>query len=162
MGNIRVEKRNSTYIPVDEFTYVLPPDMRDSAFIDRIHGIVPGWELPKISRSGIHLSKGYGIASDYFCEILHNLRKEHYGYKISENIEISDNFTIRDEKAVKKILSGMIKILVPHGSLDSNEVKILSDIAIEYRQQVSDWLHILDPGEYPKKRLTYILRSTGP
>ena len=159
MGNIRVEKRDSAYIPVDEFTYILPPDMRDSAFIDRIHGIIPGWELPKISKSGIHLSKGYGIASDYFCEILHNLRKEHYGYKISENIELGDDFTIRDEKAVKKILSGMIKLLVPNGSLDTNEMKILSDIAIEYRQQVNDWLHILDPGEFPKKRLTYALKG---
>ena len=159
MGNIRVEVRNNTYIPVDEFTYILPPEMRDSAFIDRIHGVIPGWELPKISRSGMHLSKECGIASDYFCEVLHILRKEHYGYTLSENIEIGNNFTIRDEKAIKKIFSGMVKLLVPHGSLDSNEVKILTDIAMEYRQRVTDWLHVLEPGEFPKKRLTYILKG---
>jgi len=157
MGNIHVEKRENAYIPVDEFTYVLPPDMRDSAFIDRIHGIIPGWELPKISKSGIHLSKGYGIASDFFCEILHNFRKKNFSYKIAENIDLGDDFTIRDEKAVKKLLSGMIKILIPNGAFDKKELSILSEIAIEYRQRVNDWLHILDPGEFPKKRLQYKL-----
>lgn len=159
MGNIQVERRNSAYMPVEEFTYVLPQDMRDSAFIDRIHGVIPGWELPKISKSGIHLSKGYGIASDYFCEILHILRKEHYGYKISESIELRDNFTIRDEKSVKKIISGMIKLLTPNGSMCKNEMKIISEIAIEYRQRVNNWLHMLAPGEFPKKRLTYTVNS---
>lgn len=162
MGNIQVEKRNSAYIPIEDFTYVLPENMRDSAFIDRIHGIIPGWELPKISKSGIHLSKGIGIASDFFCEILHNLRKEAYGYKISESLELGDEFTIRDEKAVKKILSGLIKLLIPHGSMNKEELKIISDIAIEYRQRVNDWLHILAPGEYPKKRLSYRLKSFTP
>ena len=156
MGNIQVERRENAFIPVEDFTYALPQDMRDSAFIDRIHGIIPGWELPKISKSGIHLSKEYGIASDYFCEVMHNFRKEHYGHKMSESIELGDEFTIRDEKAVKRILSGLLKLLAPSGSMDNNEMKIITDIAIGYRQRVNDWLHILAPGEYSKKRLTYV------
>ena len=65
MGNISVEMREGSYIPVEDFTYVMPKDMRsESALVDRVHGIVPGWELPKISMSARHLSKGYGIASD--------------------------------------------------------------------------------------------------
>ena len=160
MGNIQVEKRENVYIPVEDFTYALPQDMRDSAFIDRIHGVIPGWELPKISKSGTHLSKEYGIASDYFCEVLHNFRREHYGYKLSENIEISDDFTIRDEKAIKRVFSGLLKLLIPNGSYDSKEIKIIIELAIEYRQRVNDWLHILAPGEFPKKRLGYVLKGT--
>jgi len=66
MGNVTVEMGPEGYIPIEDLTYVLPQHMRDSAFIDRIHGLIPGWELPKISQSKYHLSKGYGIASDYF------------------------------------------------------------------------------------------------
>ena len=117
-----------------------------------------GGNCLKISKSGTHLSKEYGIASDYFCEVLHNFRREHYGYKLSENIEISDDFTIRDEKAIKRVFSGLLKLLIPNGSYDSKEIKIIIELAIEYRQRVNDWLHILAPGEFPKKRLGYVLK----
>ncbi len=71
MGNI-IEVENE--IPADDFSSVLPNYMKDSAFIDRIHGFIPGWELPKIFQTDVHLSKGYGFITDYFCEILHNCR----------------------------------------------------------------------------------------
>jgi len=158
MGNIEVELREEGYVPVEEFTYVLPKEMRDSAFVDRVHGIVPGWELPKIKQAKYHLSQGYGVASDYFAEILHETRKESLVAKISRYVEFSDNFTIRDERAVKKIASGLFKLLFPHGEWDKKELKLLMDIAIEYRQRVRDWLHILAPGEYPKEKLIFRVR----
>jgi len=61
VGNVAVEAGDTGYVPVEDLTYVLPEPMRDSAFIDRVHGLVPGWELPKISQAKAHLSKGYGI-----------------------------------------------------------------------------------------------------
>lgn len=160
MGNVSVERDESgNYVPVEELTYILPKEMRDSALIDRIHGVIPGWELPKISRSAYHLAKGYGIASDYFCEVLHELRKFSYTYIIEEEVELIGDYTIRDERAVKKIASGLFKLLIPNESFNKSELKIIMDIATEYRNRVNDWLHILEPGEFPKKKLQYKIKS---
>jgi len=159
MGNIAVEMVPEGYVPVEELTYVLPQPMRDSAFIDRIHGLIPGWELPKISQSKYHLSKGYGIASDYFAEALHLLRKESLSLSISKHLEFSENFKIRDEKSVKKITSGLVKILFPNKSFNKSELKKVIELAVEYRQIIRDWLHKVDPGEFPRERLVVTVRD---
>jgi ATP-dependent Lon protease len=159
MGNIAVEMTPEGYLPVEDLTYVLPQPMRDSAFIDRIHGLIPGWELPKISQSKYHLSKGYGIASDYFAEALHLLRKESLSLSISKHLEFSENFKIRDEKSVKKITSGLVKILFPNKSFNKNELKRIVELAVEYRQIIRDWLHKVDPGEFPRERLVVTVRD---
>jgi len=159
MGNITVEMTPEGYVPVEDLTYVLPQPMRDSAFIDRIHGLIPGWELPKISQSKYHLSKGYGIASDYFAEALHLMRKESLGLLLSKHLEFSENFKIRDERSVKKIASGLVKILFPDKSFDKDELKRVIELAVEYRQMIRDWLHKVDPGEFPKERL--VVKARG-
>jgi ATP-dependent Lon protease len=153
MGNIQVEISSEGYIPVEDLTYVLPETMRDSAFIDRIHGQIPGWELPKISQSKYHLSKGYGIASDYFAEAIHFMRKESLASLVSQHVELSDNFKIRDEKGMKRIASGLLKLLFPNKTFDKKELEIIVNIALEYRQRIRDWLHMVDPGEFLKEKL---------
>jgi ATP-dependent Lon protease len=153
MGNIQVEMGSEGYIPVEDLTYVLPEPMRDSAFIDRIHGLIPGWELPKISQSKYHLSKGYGIASDYFAEAIHFMRKESLASLVSQHVELSDNFKIRDEKSVKRIASGLLKLLFPNKTFDKKELEMIVNIALEYRQRIRDWLHMVDPGEFLKEKL---------
>jgi len=154
MGNVQVEKRDTAYIPVEDLTYVLPEVMRDSAFIDRIHALLQGWLLPKIQQSRYHLSKGYGIASDYFAEYMHVMRKDTLSAKLSNEIEFSNNFTIRDEKAVKRVLSGLIKLLYPDGSYDKSELKILADYAVSARQSIRNWLHKIAPGEFMREELS--------
>jgi len=154
MGNVAVEKSPEGYIPVEDLTYVLPEPMRDSAFIDRIHGLLPGWEMPKISQSRYHLSKGYGIASDYFGEALHAMRKESLSSLVGRHVELSDNFKIRDEKSLKRISSGLIKLLFPNKSFSRSELKMVVEIALEFRQSVRDWLHKVAPGEFPKEQLS--------
>jgi len=153
MGNIQVEMGSEGYIPVEDLTYVLPETMRDSAFIDRIHGLIPGWELPKISQSKYHLSKGYGIASDYFAEAIHFMRKESLASLVSQHVELSDNFKIRDEKGVKRIASGLLKLLFPNKTFDKKELEMIVNTALEYRQRIRDWLHMVDPGEFLKEKL---------
>jgi ATP-dependent Lon protease len=153
MGNIQVEMGSEGYIPVEDLTYVLPETMRDSAFIDRIHGLIPGWELPKISQSKYHLSKGYGIASDYFAEAIHFMRKESLASLVSQHVELSDNFKIRDEKSMKRIASGLLKLLFPNKTFDKKELEMIVNIALEYRQRIRDWLHMVDPGEFLKEKL---------
>jgi len=162
MGNVEVERTNTveeSYIPVEDLTYVLPMPMRDSAFIDRIHGLLPGWELPKISQSKIHLAKGYGVASDYFSEAIHTMRKTSLMGEVSRYVEFSSEFKIRDEKAVKKIMSGLMKLLFPNMQFDKNELESVARLALEYRQRVRDWLHILSPGEYLKEKLNLEVKA---
>ena len=162
MGNVEVQRDKSaeeSYVPVEDLTYVLPEPMRDSAFIDRVHGLIPGWELPKISQSKVHLAKGYGIASDYFSEVLHTMRKFSLASKVGEHVEFSSEFKIRDEKAVKRIMSGIIKLLFPDEQFDNSELKLVADLALEYRQRIRDWLHLLSPGEFPEEGLSVKVRG---
>ena len=153
-GNVEVEGE----VPIEEFANVLPEFLRkDSAFVDRIHGFIPGWELPKIMQSEIHLSKNYGFVNDYFCEILHELRKQDFQIHITKDVELSsdEKVTIRDEKAIKKTAAGLLKVLCPNDEFGDDELKLCMDIAIEYRQRVADWLHKLSPGEFKRKHFRY-------
>ncbi|RSN72766.1 BREX system Lon protease-like protein BrxL [Candidatus Methanodesulfokora washburnensis] len=154
MGNIEVEG----FKPAEDFAEILPTMMLDSAFIDRIHGIIPGWELPKIEQADIHLSNGYGFISDYFCEVLHRLRRESFSPILSERVKLyaeGGKVTIRDQKAIMRIASGMMKLLFPHGSYSDDELRMIMDLSVEYRQRVHDWLIKLSPGEFEKKTLKY-------
>ncbi|MEM4570037.1 MAG: BREX system Lon protease-like protein BrxL [Desulfurococcaceae archaeon] len=159
LGNVEVEEREGAYIPVEDLTYLLPEPMRDSALIDRIRGVIPGWELPKIGRARYHLSQGYGIALDYFSEVLHELRKESLVGEVSKHVELLGNVTIRDERAVKKIVSAFMKLLFPDLEFDKRELQVVVQHAVELRQRVRDWLHKLSPGEFPRETLSFKLRG---
>ena len=99
------------------------------------------------------MSKCYGIASDFFAEVLHQMRKESLAGLISKHVSFSSNFTIRDERSVKRISSGLIKLLFPDKSFDRRELKLAIDLALELRQRVRDWLHKVAPGEFPREML---------
>ena len=137
----------------------LPEFMKDTAMIDRIHGLLPGWELPKISKSALHLARGYGLAADYLSEILHRLRSFSYEALVDELFEFTGNYTIRDEKAVRKLLSGMLKLLYPHGEFDKSELMDIAGIVIELRQNIVDILSEMSPHEFPSKRLKVSVRG---
>lgn len=155
MGNVDVKGE----IPIEDFTYVLPEVMRDPAFIDRIHGFIPGWEIPKIGKLDVYISKNYGFVTDYFAEILHELRKKtEFYYHVSDRVELS-NITGRDEKAIKRLASGFLKLITPHGEVSDEELKLALDLAVEYRQRIADWLHFMKPGEFEKKKIGYRVRG---
>lgn len=160
MGNVDVQKSGNAYTPIaEDFTYVIPSEMRDSAFLDRIHGIIPGWELPKITQSKYHLSKGLGIASDYFAEVLHEMGRTGTSAMAEKQLSLSEDCTIRDEKAVKRVSSALIKLFFPNNELDKEDfVKVIS-YAVETRQRIRDWLHILAPGEFPLQKIGYELKQ---
>jgi len=82
------------------------------------------------------------------------MRKETLTPLVSKHIELSDNFKIRDEKSVKRVVSGLIKLLFPDGTFNTHELKTITDIAVDYRQRVRDWLHKTVPGEFPKEKLS--------
>lgn len=149
VGNIELSSEGVLGSIVD----YLPTFMMDTAFLDRIHGLLPGWELPKILRSDIHLAQGYGLAADYFSEVLHRMRTYSFEALVEQHVELIGNYTIRDEKAVRKLLSGMMKIIFPHGEFDNRELKKIVDIVVELRQNVVNVLSELAPHEFPEKRL---------
>jgi len=156
MGNVDVKGE----IPIEDFTYVIPEVMRDPAFIDRIHGFIPGWEVPKIGKLDVYISKHCGFVTDYFAEILHELRKKtEFYYYISDKVELS-NITGRDEKAIKRLASGFLKLISPHGEISDSELKMALDLAVEYRQRIADWLHFMRLGEYERKKIGYRIKST--
>jgi ATP-dependent Lon protease len=149
LGNIEKEEG----IPTKELRYALPDIMQDSAFLDRIHGLIPGWEMLKIMKSEEHLAQGIGLAADYFAEIIHELRKESFRDIIHAHVEFESNFTIRDENAVRKLASGLIKLLFPNREFNNDELRQVLDFAVEMRQYVVDELSEISPVEFPHKRL---------
>ena len=100
------------------------------------------------------LSKGYGVASEYFAEILYSTRKESLGSLVPQHVELLDNCKIRDEKSFKRVAGGLLKLLFPNKQFDNNELKLVIDMALEYRQCVRDWLHKIDPRKYPNEKLS--------
>jgi ATP-dependent Lon protease len=154
MGNIEV----SGYVPIEDVNYVLPECMRnDTAFIDRIHGIIPEWEIPKIKKSEVHLSKNYGFSVDYFSEILHELRKLDFTPLIRSMVELN-KVTIRDEIGIYRTASGLAKILFPNKEFSRDELAIVMNFAVEIRQKVADLLNKMAPGEFEKKKIEWKFR----
>jgi ATP-dependent Lon protease len=161
MGN--VESGSSTPSP-REIVNALPHFMRDSALLDRIHCVIPGWELPKIRQSSEHLASGYGIVADYLSEIFHQTSmRGSYSEVISETVKIESSsssstptengVTIREEKAIKKVASGMLKLLCPDRNWQAEDISIAMKVAIEGRQRVNALLSSISPEEFDKDKV---------
>jgi ATP-dependent Lon protease len=133
--------------------------MKDTAFLDRIHGLLPGWELPKILRSDEHLASGYGLAADYLSEILHKLRIRSFEKLVEDHLELVGKYTIRDERAVRKLITGITKLLFPHGEFDITELKNITRMAIDLRIEVIKLLNKLEPHEFPLNQLDVRVRG---
>lgn len=139
---------------------LLPEAMQHKAFFDRLAGFIPGWELAVIKGSEEHLSKYYGFAADYFCEVLHGLREQRdYQYIIEESVTLG-NVTIRDEKSVKKLTSGLLKLLFPkkdESGFNPEEIELCIQAATGYRQRVIDQRYILHRDPKDDRRIGYRL-----
>jgi len=145
LGNIKLDKNLQ---PLDRiYFYNLPKPMQESALIDRIHGLIPGWEIPKIGQSDLVFSRGYGLAVDYFSEILHLLKDRlEYQEYIKSKVKITGTKDYRDEKAVYILASGLCKLLFPDLNVTDDELeRYCLNYAIRYRQIVKDQLVNMDP-----------------
>jgi ATP-dependent Lon protease len=127
----------------------LPPELIDSAFQDRIHGYIPGWEVPKITPASV--ATGVGFVTDYFGEVLVRLREESFADRVRD-VPLHPGLTRRDQTAVERITSGLIKLLYPDGNVAGPELEELVSFACELRQRVHQQLCALAPGEF-KPRL---------
>ena len=130
----------------------LPEKFYDSAFLDRIHFYIPGWEVDIIR--GEMFSSGYGFVVDYLAEILRSLRNHDYSDRYKDHFSLSSDISTRDRDGINKTFSGLMKILFPHDGASKEEIEDLLKFAIEGRKRVKDQLMRID-STYGKVRFTY-------
>lgn len=130
----------------------LPEKFHDSAFLDRIHSYIPGWEVDVIR--GEMFSDGYGFVVDYLAEILRSLRSHDFSDRYKAKFRLSDDISTRDRDGINKTFSGLMKILYPHGEASDAEVEEVLRSAIEGRKRVKDQLLRID-STYPAVRFIY-------
>jgi ATP-dependent Lon protease len=123
----------------------LPAELIDSAFLDRLHGYLPGWEIPKITPEA--LSKGVGFITDYFGEVLTRLREEDF-QGATADLAFSAGMTRRDQVSVERIVSGLVKLIYPDGKMTKPELEEIAALACELRQRVHNQLVEIAPGEF--------------
>lgn len=131
----------------------LPDELIDSAFQDRMHAYVPGWEVPKITPATV--SRGVGFVTDYFGEALVRLREDSHIERV-RSASLHTGLTRRDHTAVERIGSGLIKLLYPDGNIADDELDEVVLLACEYRQRIHDQLCKLAPGEFKPKLIAPI------
>jgi ATP-dependent Lon protease len=137
----------------------LPKAMIDPAFLDRLHYYLPGWEVPKLEQ---RLFTGhFGLVSDYLAEALRQLRKQSFVRAIDEDFALGSHLSARDEKAVRKTVSGLLKILHPHGQWTHGELREYLEFAMEGRRRVKEQLKKLAAHDYAKTAFSYVERDTG-
>lgn len=120
----------------------LPMNFYDSAFLDRLHFYIPGWEVDIIR--GEMFSDGYGFVVDYLAEVLRHLRNQDYSDHYSEYFNISSQISTRDRDAIHKTFSGLMKILFPQGGATEAEIEEILKFSMEGRKRVKDQLFRID------------------
>jgi ATP-dependent Lon protease len=120
----------------------LPKDYYDTAFLDRIHCYLPGWEVKKLRNE--MFTSNYGFIVDYLAEVLKGMRKEDFAKAYQQYFELSNTITTRDKTSIEKTFSGLVKVIFPNGDFNKEEAKLLLDFAIEARKRVKDQLRKMD------------------
>lgn len=149
-GDMPHEKYYHLFEPLPDFLQVI-------AFLDRIHAYLPGWEIPKLAPDSY--SQDYGFITDYFCEIMHDLRRIDLFAPIRKRFELIDlrktthGVSGRDQRSTMKTASGLLKLLFPDGRVNDSELEEIMMLSCELRQRVREQLHLMAPGEYDRTKL---------
>ncbi len=130
----------------------------DSAFFDRIHAYLPGWETPKLRAS--LFTKGYGLISDCFSEFCHGMRKIDFTNSFGEYFSLNSKFNTRDDTAVRRTFSGLAKLIYPDEKMTKDEAEELLRYCIECRRRVKEQLRKMNPAEFSDVQLGYIDNDT--
>lgn len=131
-----------------------PPEFNeDSAFFDRIHCYLPGWEVPKM-RSDL-LTKRYGLITDCLSEFCKGMRKRDYTHHVDDFYRLNGDFNTRDEIGVRKTFSGLMKLLFPDERMTQDDAKMILDYAVEGRRRVKEQLKVMAGIEFMDVNLGY-------
>ena len=166
VGNLDVQGR----LPHEKYYHLfepLPSFIQVEALIDRLHYYLPGWEIPKIGPESA--SQDYGFITDYLSEIMHELRRVDgitkarvkNRFELFDASGLSQGITSRDVRGVHKTLSGLLKLLYPHGEVTDEQLEELLLLALEGRQRIRNQLHLMAPGEYYPVQLSARMIPSG-
>lgn len=132
-----------------------PPEMgTDTAFLDRMHCYIPGWEIPKFRPD--HFTDDYGFITDYLAEFMRELRKEQCGDALDKYYLLGKNLNQRDTIAVRKMVGGFIKLLYPDGEYTKEQLEEILKISLEMRRRVKEQLKKLGGMEFYDVNFSYI------
>ena len=165
-GDASIAMFGNTNQPVDVMVQTghlfapMPDIIRDDmAFIDRLHFYLPGWDIPKMRNE--LFTDGYGFVVDYLAEALRDLRKHNYTEIIDRYFSLGTHLNARDRKAVRKTVSGLVKILYPHGEISRDELAEILEIALEGRRRVKEQLKKMGSFEYYQTSFSYTDNESG-
>lgn len=132
-----------------------PPEMgTDTAFLDRMHCYLPGWEIPKFRPE--HFTNDYSFISDYLAEFIRELRKEQYGDAIDHYFRLGKNLNQRDTIAVRRMVDGYLKLVYPDGEFTKEQLEEVLQLALEMRRRVKEQLKKLGGMEFYDVNFSYI------
>ena len=136
-----------------------PPEMgTDTAFLDRIHCYIPGWEIPKFRPE--HFTDDYGFITDYLAEFIREFRKEQYGDALDKYFRLGTNLNQRDTIAVRKTVGGLLKLVYPDGEFTKEQLEEILKLALEMRRRVKEQLKKLGGMEFYDVNFSYIDKDT--
>jgi ATP-dependent Lon protease len=157
IGNINLDVE--TTLRTSHLFTPFPTEMQDLAFLDRFHAYLPGWEMPKLTSS--LLTGHYGLVVDYLAEVFRELRKFSFADAIDGCFSLGSALNRRDEKAVRKTVSGLLKLLHPDGIWRKEELEEYLSLALELRRRVKEQLRRMGGVEYWNTSLSFLDKSTG-
>ena len=165
-GDASIAMFGNTNQPIDVMVQTghlfapMPDIIRDDmAFIDRLHFYLPGWEIPQMRNE--LFTDHYGFVVDYLAEALREMRKHNFTEIIDRHFSMGAHLNARDRKAVRKTVSGLMKILFPHGEVTQQELAEILEFALEGRRRVKEQLKKMGSFEYYQTSFSYTLQETG-
>lgn len=152
VGNINGSIEN--LVKTSHLLSPFPKDMIDTAFFDRFHHYLPGWEIPKMRPE--FFTNAYGFISDYYAECLRELRKHNFSDVISQYFRLGKDLNQRDTIAVKRTVSGLVKLLFPDGKFTKEDIRKCLEYALIGRRRVKEQLKKIGGMEFYDVHFSYI------
>ncbi len=156
IGNIN--QSVDTLVKTSHLLAPFPAAMIDTAFFDRFHAYIPGWEIPKMRPE--FFTNRYGLITDYLAEYMREMRKRNFSDAIDHFFKLGNNLNQRDVIAVRRTVSGLLKLLYPHGSYNKEDVRVCLVYALEVRRRVKEQLKKLGGLEFFDVNFSYTDNET--
>ena len=154
IGNLPQGQSVESIVKTSHLFSPFPEVMIDSAFFDRFHAYVPGWEIPKMRPE--FFTNQYGMIVDYFAEFAREMRKRSCADAIDKHFRMGNNLNQRDTIAVRRTVSGLLKLIAPHGEFDKELVRQCLEYALETRRRVKEQLKKIGGMEFYDVHFSYI------
>ncbi|NVZ09781.1 protease Lon-related BREX system protein BrxL [Allochromatium humboldtianum] len=156
VGNIN--QPVDTLVKTSHLLAPFPTPMIDAAFFDRFHAYIPGWEVPKMRPE--FFTNQYGLITDYLAEFMREMRKRNFSDAIDRFFKLGSHLNQRDTIAVRRTVSGLLKLLYPQGDFDKEAVRRCLDYALESRRRVKEQLKKIGGMEFYDVHFSYFDQET--